>query len=250
MNDPLANQNALFNQYESEYCSKSTDISRKVQALSSFSADVRRLRTKEIEAELKEADQILRRMDMEARSFSQEKSQQLMRKVKEYKADLKKITEDSRQAQGAASGGAAARAELGLADNYYDTSAGQRERMLKTTEKLDKTSDRISQGRAQLAETEVTGAQILEQLAAQRQQITHAQATELGVSILQDLHRQRETITHAQDTLHGADDNIAKARRVLASMSRRIMTNKLIMWGICLLLVGSICLVLYYKIIN
>ncbi len=41
---------------------------------------------------------------MEARSFSQEKSQQLMRKVKEYKADLKKITEDSRQAQGAASG--------------------------------------------------------------------------------------------------------------------------------------------------
>lgn len=46
----------------------------------------------------------LRRMDMEARSFSQEKSQQLMRKVKEYKADLKKITEDSRQAQGAASG--------------------------------------------------------------------------------------------------------------------------------------------------
>lgn len=46
-------------------------------------------------------------MDMEARSFSQEKSQQLMRKVKEYKADLKKITEDSRQAQGAASGNSA-----------------------------------------------------------------------------------------------------------------------------------------------
>ena len=53
-------------------------------------------------------------------------------------------------------GGAAARAELGLADNYYDTSAGQRERMLKTTDKLDKTGDRITQGRAQLAETEVT----------------------------------------------------------------------------------------------
>lgn len=227
MADPLANQNALFNQYESEYCSKSTDITRKIQALSSFNADVRRLRTKEIDAELKEADQILRRMDMEARSFSQEKSQQLMRKVKEYKSDLKKITEDSKAAEGSTSGGAAARAELGLADNYYDTSAGQRERMLKTTEKLDKTSDRIAQGRAQLAETEG-----------------------LGVSILQDLHRQRETIIHAQDTLHGADDNIAKARRVLASMSRRIMTNKLIMWGICLLLVGSICLVLYYKIIN
>ena len=33
--------------------------------------------------------------------------------------------------------------------------AGQRERMLKSTEKMDKTTDRIAQGRQQLAETEV-----------------------------------------------------------------------------------------------
>ena len=64
---------------------------------------------------------------------------------------------------------------------------------------------------------------------------------------MQDLHRQRQTITHARDTLHGADDNIATARRVLASMSRRMMTNKLIMAGIALLLVGAIGLILYYK---
>lgn len=55
---------------------------------------------------------------------------------------------------------------------------------------------------------------------------------ELGVSILNDLHSQRQTITHARDTLHGADDNIATARRVLATMSRRLMTNKLIMGGV------------------
>lgn len=75
-------------------------------------------------------------------------------------------------------------------------------------------------------------------------------AQELGVSILQDLHRQRQTITHARDTLHGADDNIAKARRVLANMSRRITTNKLIMVGIILLLLASIILVVYYKFIK
>lgn len=53
------------------------------------------------------------------------------------------------------SGGAAARAELGLVDDYSSTSAGQRERMLKSTERLAKTGDRIQQGRAQLLETEV-----------------------------------------------------------------------------------------------
>ena len=73
---------------------------------------------------------------------------------------------------------------------------------------------------------------------------------ELGVSILQDLHRQRQTISHARDTLHGADDNISRARRVLTSMSRRITTNKLIMLGIILLLLVSIFLVVYYKYIK
>ncbi len=71
---------------------------------------------------------------------------------------------------------------------------------------------------------------------------------ELGTSILGDLHRQRETITHARDTLHGADDNIATARRVLAVMSRRLMTNKLIMVGIICLLLGAIGLIMYYKL--
>ena len=73
---------------------------------------------------------------------------------------------------------------------------------------------------------------------------------ELGVSILTDLNRQRETIIHSRDTLHGADDNIARARRTLASMSRRVTANKFIMGGIALLLFVAIVLVLYYKFKN
>ena len=71
---------------------------------------------------------------------------------------------------------------------------------------------------------------------------------EVGAGILQNLHQQRQTITHARDTLHGADDNIAKARRVLAGMSRRIMTNKVIMFGIIGLLLASIIIVIYFKV--
>lgn len=56
---------------------------------------------------------------------------------------------------GSATEDAAARAELGLGDNYYSTSAGQRERMLAATERLQKTSDRLQVGKQQLAETEV-----------------------------------------------------------------------------------------------
>eukprot|EP00884_Botryococcus_braunii_P015254 jgi/Botrbrau1/2411/Bobra.0395s0040.2 len=202
-------QLALFNQYDNEYCTKATDVARKIEAVSSLSGDLRKAKVREVETGLREAEQVLKRMEMEARSFSAQKSQPLLSKVKEYKADLAKLREDVRGAAAASSGGAAARAELGLADDFYSTSAGQRERVLNTTDRLSKTGDRIKQGRQQLLETE-----------------------ELGVSILQDLHRQRQTITHARDTLHGADDNIAQARRVLAGMSRRITANKAIMFAI------------------
>jgi vesicle transport through interaction with t-SNAREs protein 1 len=94
---------------------------------------------------------------MEARSFSTEQSRPYLQKIKEYRADLKKLKEDLKKAASGAGGGSSgSRAELGLADDYYKTSAGQRERLLSATERLGKTSDRIQQGRQQLLETEVS----------------------------------------------------------------------------------------------
>jgi hypothetical protein len=71
---------------------------------------------------------------------------------------LASLREQLKQAAAGAGGSAgdAARAELGLGDNYYSTSAGQRERMLAATERLQKTSDRLQVGKQQLAETEVS----------------------------------------------------------------------------------------------
>ena len=59
-------------------------------------------------------------------------------------------------ASSSTSGGQAARQELGLGDDFYATSSGQRERMLQSTEKMNRTGDRIKQGRQQLLETEVS----------------------------------------------------------------------------------------------
>ncbi|PSC75220.1 Vesicle transport v-SNARE 13 [Micractinium conductrix] len=163
---------------------------------------------------------------MEARSHSPEHARPLLQKCKEYKADLSKLREDARRAAaaGGAGGGAESRAELGLAGDFYQTSAGQRDRLLNSTDRLTKTGDRIQQGRQQLLETE-----------------------ELGVQILSDLQRQRETILHSRDTLQTVDTHISRSRQILQTMSRRIVQNKLIMWGIILLLLGAIGLVLWAK---
>lgn len=221
MDDPTA----LFHQYEQDYCSKSTDISRKIGALTGVGQDARRAKATEIEADMREADGVIKRMDMEARSLPSDRARVLASKVKEYKADLASLREQFKQAAATAGASDAARAELGLGGDYYTTSAGQRDRTLQSTERLQKTTERLALGKQQLAETE-----------------------ELGVTILGDLARQRETIIHARDTLHGADDNISKARRLLSTMSKRIVANKIIMFGISAFLLLGIILVIYYRV--
>uniref|UniRef100_A0A1D1ZXH9 Uncharacterized protein n=1 Tax=Auxenochlorella protothecoides TaxID=3075 RepID=A0A1D1ZXH9_AUXPR len=74
----------------------------------------------------------------------------------------------------------------------------------------------------------------------------HAQ--ELGISVLGDLQRQRETILHSRDALAGVDEGISRSRAILSSMSRRIMQNKIIMWGIVALLLGAIGLIVWAKL--
>lgn len=66
--------------------------------------------------------------------------------------------------------------------------------------------------------------------------------------MLSDLQRQRESILHSRDTLGTVDANISKARDVLSAMSRRIVQNKAIMWGVIAMLVAAICLIIWTKL--
>lgn len=113
------------------------------------------LKARQLERQLiTEGEQTLQRLDMEARSGGPQESSARIRKVKEYKKDLHALLQDVKKIQNGR-GGEGSRAELGLADSYYQTSAGQRERLLTTTERLNKTGDKIQEGRKQLLETEV-----------------------------------------------------------------------------------------------
>lgn len=215
----------MFHQYENEYCAKSTDLSRQILSISSLSGDMRRRKIAEVGTGLRDADSVIKRMDMEARSLPAEHSRTLLVKVKEYRGDLTALRDQLKANSTAPSGGDAARMELGLGPDYYSSTTGQRERMLGATERLQKTSNRLQVGKQSLLQTE-----------------------ELGTQILTDLARQRDTITHARDTLHSADDNITKARKILTSMSRRVWQNKLIMFGIAAFLVMAIALIVWAKV--
>lgn len=221
----MSDLDALFNQYVNEYCNKSTDISNKILTTSSLSGELRKRKVLEVEVDIKDADAILKKMDMEARSVAPDRSRILSNKVKEYKADLVSLKEKLNQAKASVSGADAARAELGLSSDYASSSQAQRDRMLTATQRLEESNARLQHGKVLLAATE-----------------------DMGANVLSNLHSQRETIVRASDRLHDTDADISKARTILSGMARRMMQNKLIMLAIMAVLIVAIVLIIYLKV--
>jgi len=69
----------------------------------------------------------------------------------------------------------------------------------------------------------------------------------IGVNILTDLDQQGQTLQGARDRVGDIDESLTRGRRILRAMSRRVITNKLILMFIVLLLLGANFFVIYFK---
>nr|XP_023888794.1 vesicle transport v-SNARE 13-like [Quercus suber]XP_023888795.1 vesicle transport v-SNARE 13-like [Quercus suber] len=216
----------VFEGYERQYCELSANLSRKCTATGALNGEQKKQKVSEIKAGIDEAESLIRKMDLEARSLQPNVKAVLLAKLREYKSDLNNLkTEVKRIVSGNLN--AAARDELlesGMADTLT-ASADQRTRLVTTTERLGKSGDRIKESRRTMLETE-----------------------ELGVSILQDLHSQRQSLLHANNTLHGVDDNVGRSKKILTNMSRRMSRNKWMIGSIIAVLFIAIALILYFKL--
>ncbi|KAF7123727.1 hypothetical protein RHSIM_Rhsim12G0133000 [Rhododendron simsii] len=216
----------VFEGYERQYCELSANLSRKCSSAGLLldGAEEKMQKISELKAGLDDADVLIRKMDLEARSLQPSVKAVLLAKLREYKADLNKL---KREVKKISSGNQVSREELlesGMADGQA-VSVDQRQRLAMSTERLNQSSDRIMESRRTMLETE-----------------------ELGVSILQDLHHQRDTLLHSHRKLHGVDDAIDKSKKILTAMSRRMSRNKLIVGSVIAALVLAIILILYFKL--
>lgn len=216
----------VFEGYERQYCELSANLSRKCNAAALLDAERKNKQAAELQAGLDEADVLIRKMDLEARSLQPSLKAMLLAKLREYKSDLNKL---KREVKKLASGKSSQAAhddllEAGLADADL-ASADQRGRLALSTERLDQSSDRIKESRRAALETE-----------------------DLGISILADLHQQRETLLNSHTKLHGVDDAIDKSKKVLTAMSRRMTRNKWIIGSVIGALLLAIIFILYYKL--
>ncbi|XP_031255652.1 vesicle transport v-SNARE 13-like [Pistacia vera] len=218
----------VFEGYERQYCELSAGLSRKCTAATALTGEQRKQKLSEIKTGLDDAETLIQKMDLEARSLPPNVKAMLLAKLREYKTDLNNLKNEVKRIT-SGNTNLAARDELlesGMADAMM-VSSDQRGRLLMTTERLNQSTDRIKESRRTMLETE-----------------------ELGVSILQDLHQQRQSLLHAHNTLHTVDDNISKSKKVLTAMSRRMSRNKWITGSVITVLVLAIILILYFKLIH
>ncbi|KAJ8753335.1 hypothetical protein K2173_019734 [Erythroxylum novogranatense] len=216
----------VFEGYERQYCDISANLSGECTSASVLDGEQKKQKLAEIKERIDDADTLVSKMDLEARSLQPTVKAMLLAKLREYKADLNNLKNEVKRIS-SINVSQAARDELlrsGKVDGMT-VSGDQRGRLLMSTERLNQSTDRLKESRRTMLETE-----------------------ELGVSILQDLHQQRQSLLHAHSTLHGVDDNIVRSKKLLSAMSRRMNRNKWIISSLVAALVLAILLILYFKL--
>lgn len=169
----------VFEGYERQYSEISASLSRKCAAASALDAEKKKQKLSEIQSDVQEAESLIRKMDLEARSLQPSVKAGLLAKLREYKSDLNNIKSEIKRIS-AANAQQATREELleaGMSDTLA-ASSDQRGRLMMTSERLNQSTDRIRESQRTVFETE-----------------------EIGVSILQDLHNQRQSLLHAHTTV-------------------------------------------------
>ncbi|KAK1287243.1 Vesicle transport v-SNARE 13 [Acorus calamus] len=216
----------VFEGYERQYCDLSANLSRKCTSAALLDGEKKKQKVTEIKSGMDDAEALIRKMDLEARSLQPGVKAMLLAKLREYKSDLNNLKSEVKRIS-SPNAGRTTREELlesGMADTQM-ASADQKGRLLMSTDRLNQSSDRIKESRRTMLETE-----------------------DLGVSILQDLHQQRQSLLHAHNTLHAVDDNIGKSKKILTAMSRRMSRNKWVIGTIIAVLVLAIMAILYFKL--
>lgn len=216
----------LFDTYESDFQLAIQEAKAKLGKASSGSAGLRKTALQAVEHATDEALEILDQMNLEVQNLPANQRSGYNQRIREYRQDVEAQKRELRQLLDEED-----RSEL-FGSRYTDEEAeigtesqAQRKQLLNNRLSLERLSDRLRESQRVALETEG-----------------------IGGNILNDLRAQREQITNARNTLLLADNYVDRSVQTLKSMSRRLVANKFISYAIIAVLVLLIFLVLASKI--
>ncbi|RXM95225.1 Vesicle transport through interaction with t-SNAREs-like 1B [Acipenser ruthenus] len=144
-----------------------------------------------------------------------------------YRRDLGKLQRDMKSTDLGLGFGARGESKYGAytAENEHSTQLqSQRALILQGTESLSRATQSIERSHRIAAETD-----------------------QIGTDIIEELGEQREQLDRTRDRLIHTGENLSRSRRILRSMSRRLMTNKLLLSVIIIMELAILGAVVYLK---
>lgn len=211
---------SIFDAYDSEFTALSQDISRNISDFKANVANTEKCSTinRHVDALLLQAGDLLKQMEVEVRSHNSATRKVLSEKVNQYKRVLSSLRTDF----------AKAKEESDRSNLFAGTKSGEdRQRLLNTNEKLNRQNDTILAAQRSVAETE-----------------------DVAMDITNELARNREKIESSRDKVREFTGMTDTARRLINSMSRREVQQKMIMAFIAVVLLAAIGIVIYFTIIK
>ncbi|XP_061650687.1 vesicle transport through interaction with t-SNAREs homolog 1B isoform X2 [Phyllopteryx taeniolatus] len=170
-----------------------------------------------------EAEEILQGMEVELRDAPPSYRNPMRTKLHLYHRDLAKLQRDAKTSAPPLSDGS--HGGIYSSQNQQSTRLqSQRALLLQGTESLHNASESIDRSQRLAAETE-----------------------HIGTDIIEELGEQREQLDRTRDRLVNTGENLSRTRKILRSMSRRLMTNKLLLAVIILMELAILGAVVYLK---
>ncbi|XP_072032221.1 vesicle transport through interaction with t-SNAREs homolog 1B-like [Amphiura filiformis] len=217
-----------FERYEEDYRTIYDDLKFKVEVkIPTCGGEEKKQIVREVERGIEEASQVLQEMEAQAKPAPGSYRTQMIARIRNHRRDLDKLFRDLKRT------GSGSRDEL-FGGGFYTSNAvdnqinamqnAQRSRLLQGTDSLNRASDSIDRTHRIAAETD-----------------------EIGVGIIDELDSQKEQLLSARDKLEDMDSNIGKSRRILKSMGRRVVTDKMILTAVILIELGILGGVIYWK---
>ncbi|KAL1521345.1 hypothetical protein AB1Y20_021012 [Prymnesium parvum] len=217
----------VFDHYEAEYLSSTKQAAQGLEYLADLIPGGEKDKVvKATASALDAADLLVQQMELEARSTSGETKAQLVAQAKDYKSGIALLRRKLRTAQSTTStkSEAQARAELFASTDpsLRQEVETQHARLLQSTERLQKGTEKLRAARQTALETEA-----------------------IGSSIMVDLEQQRQTMERSRATLAFANSGLDRSKKLLQGMGRRAQANKVLMVVIIVALLSMILLIIW-----
>ncbi|XP_055951286.1 vesicle transport through interaction with t-SNAREs homolog 1B-like [Argiope bruennichi] len=221
-----------FESLEDDFISLRGRIAGKIdEQLSRSSGQTRKNLARDIQRELDDAQRLIEDLEMEMKLAPYPFRMQMNNRLKGYRQDLSLLKK--KMAQSESNLAASSRNQLlGTPSQpsnspFSSSVSGNRGRLLQINETINRTTESVNR---------------TQQIAAETDQV--------GIAVVDELGTQREALIRTKERLVDTDSNLTKSRKILRSMYRRVMTNKLILIVIILLEIAILIGVVWYRFIR